>query len=69
MMRSLKLQGRPWSFSDIPSSYGQKKGERLDGEMHSIHLFSDSYTRQVEALTHKSPFQRLIQSTHNSLFC
>jgi hypothetical protein len=42
-----------------------EKGERLDGEMHSINLFSDAYTRQVEALTHKSPFRRLIQSTHN----
>jgi hypothetical protein len=42
-----------------------EKGERLDGEMHSIHLFSDAYTRQVEALTQKSPFRRFIQSTHN----
>ncbi len=41
-----------------------EKGERLDAEMHSIHLFSDAYTRQVEALTQKSPFRRLIQSTH-----
>src|SRR5438093_5448122 len=41
-----------------------EKGERLDGEMHSITLFSDAYTRQVEALTHKSPFRRFIQSTH-----
>jgi len=35
-----------------------EKGERLDGEMHSINLFSDAYTRQVEALTQKSPFRR-----------
>jgi hypothetical protein len=28
-----------------------EKGERLDGEMHSINLFSDAYTRQFEALT------------------
>src|SRR5713226_7571291 len=41
-----------------------EKGERLDGEMHSINLFSDAYTRQVEALTQKSPFRRFIQSTH-----
>ena len=41
-----------------------ENGERLDGEMHSIHLFSDAYTRQVEALTQKSPFRRFIQSTH-----
>jgi len=27
MMRSLKLQGRPWSFSDIACSHGQKKGK------------------------------------------
>jgi hypothetical protein len=33
--------------------------------MHSINLFSDAYTRQVEALTQKSPFRRLIQSTHS----
>src|SRR6266849_6508757 len=44
-----------------------EKGERLDGEMHSIHLFSDAYTRQVEALTQKSPFRRFIQSTHTLL--
>src|SRR5260370_41959719 len=43
-----------------------EKGERLDGEMHSRNLFSDAYTRQVEALTHKSPFRRFIQSTHTS---
>src|SRR6266852_820363 len=41
-----------------------EKGERLDGEMHSINQFSDAYTRQVEALTQKSPFRRFIQSTH-----
>jgi hypothetical protein len=44
-----------------------EKGERLDGEMHSINLFSDAYTRQVEALTQKSPFRRFIQSTHTDL--
>ena len=27
-----------------------EKGERLHGEMHSINLFSDAFTRQVEAL-------------------
>ena len=42
-----------------------EKGKGLDGEMHSINLFSDAYIRQVEALTHKSPFRRLIQPTHN----
>src|SRR5438270_7576060 len=39
-----------------------EKGERLDAEMHSRNLFSDAYTRQVEALTQKSPFRRFIQS-------
>jgi hypothetical protein len=42
-----------------------EKGERLDVEMHSINLFSDAYTRQVEALTQKSPLRRFIQSTHS----
>ena len=28
-----------------------EKGERLDGEMHSINLFSDAYTRQVGVIT------------------
>src|SRR5258708_31248559 len=42
-----------------------EKGERLDGEMHNIHLFCDAYTRQVEALTQKGPFRRFIQSTHS----
>src|SRR5205085_8792318 len=42
-----------------------EKGERPDGEMHSINLFSDAYTRQVEALTHKSLFRRFIQSSHS----
>src|SRR5438874_2353480 len=46
-----------------------EKGERLDAEMHSIHLFSDAYTRQVEALTQKSPFRRFIQSTHTYYHC
>jgi hypothetical protein len=40
-----------------------EKGERLDGEMHSINLFSDAYTRQVEALTQKSPFRSLETKT------
>src|SRR5947209_10208757 len=35
--------------------------------MHSRNLFSDAYTRQVEALTQKSPFRRFIQSTHSCL--
>jgi hypothetical protein len=46
---------------------GTEKGERLDGGMHSINLFSDAYTRQIEALTQKSPFRRFIQSTHTDL--
>jgi len=33
--------------------------------MHSINLFSDTHTRQVEALTHKSLFRRFIESTHS----
>jgi len=32
-----------------------EKGERLDEEMHSINLFSDAYTRQVEALMVNAP--------------
>jgi hypothetical protein len=40
-----------------------RKGARLDGEMHSINLFSDAYTRQVEALTQKSP-NRAIHSVN-----
>src|SRR5439155_4424987 len=55
MMRSLKLQGRPWSFSDRIMRTWTEKGERLDAEMHSINPFSDASIGQVETLTHTSP--------------
>ncbi len=44
-----------------------EKEKGLDGEMHSIHLFSDADIRQVEALTQKSPFRRFIQPTHTDV--
>ena len=54
MMRLLKLQGRPWSFSGIPCSHGQKKGKN----------WMQRRIAETCFLAHKSPFRRLIQSTH-----
>jgi len=60
MMRSLKLQGRPWSFSDIPCSHGQKKGkdwmERCTAS--TCFLTHISYTRHVEATFAEKPKSR-----------
>jgi len=41
-----------------------EKGKGLSASMHRIDLVTSASIRQVEALTHKSPFWRLIQSTH-----
>ncbi len=49
-------------------AHRDRKRERLDGEMHSINLFSDAYTRQVEALTRDMPKSReeFRQPTHTA---
>jgi len=66
MMRSLKLQGRPWSFSDIPCSHAQKKGKDWMERCTTETCFLTIYRPNWGDFCIQAQIARWIQSTHRS---